>query len=372
MLSSAKALSQETYKLKKVVIDPGHGGKDSGALGRKSKEKDIVLNVALKVGEYIEENLPEVEVIYTRNRDVFVPLGDRGRIANESAADLFISIHCNSNPNRSPYGSETYVMGLHKTQGNLDVAMRENAVITYEEDYSTKYQGYDPNSPESYIVFSLIQNSHLEQSLHIASLIQNEFRERARRRDRGVKQAGFVVLWQNSMPSVLVELGFLSNSKEENYLITDEGQTYLASAIFRAFREYKTMVESRSSYSAESQFNASLDSSSTNKDTKVTSQWANSSAGTHVANQTAVQYSVQITASTKPLPTTNPIFSKFNNVEHYDTNGLYKYVVGKNSTYAESVAFCEDVRKHFPDAFVVAFKNGKQISIEEARKITKK
>lgn len=372
VLSSTKAISQEAYRLKKVVIDAGHGGKDFGAIGRKSREKDIVLNVALKVGKYIQDNLPDVEVIYTRDRDVFVPLGDRGKIANESGADLFISIHCNSNPNRSPYGSETYVMGLHKTQGNLDVAMRENAVIVYEEDYSTKYEGYDPNSPESYIIFSLIQNSHLEQSLNIASLIQDEFRERARRRDRGVKQAGFVVLWQNSMPSVLVELGFLSNSKEEAYLLSDEGQTYLASAIYRAFRDYKVMVESRSSSSAESQFNASLESSSTDEPTKVTTQWANPSEGKQPASHNAVLYRVQITASSNPLPSNNPLFDKFKDVEQYHANGLYKYVVGKSDTYAESVEFCEEVRKHFPDAFVVAFKDGNQISIEEARKISGK
>lgn len=372
VLSSTKAISQEAYRLKKVVIDAGHGGKDFGAMGRKSKEKDIVLSVALKVGKYIQDNLPDVEVIYTRDRDVFVPLGDRGKIANESGADLFISIHCNSNPNRSPYGSETYVMGLHKTQGNLDVAMRENAVITYEEDYSTKYEGYDPNSPESYIIFSLIQNSHLEQSLNMASLIQDEFRERARRRDRGVKQAGFVVLWQNSMPSVLVELGFLSNSKEETYLLSDEGQAYLASAIYRAFRDYKVMVESRSSSSAESQFNASLESSSTDETTKVTTQWANPSASTQQASPNIVLYRVQITASSNPLPSNNPLYDKFKDVEQYHTNGLYKYVVGKSDSYAESVGFCDEVRKHFPDAFVVAFKGGNQISIEEARKISGK
>lgn len=366
VFSNTNGYSQEAYRLKKVVIDAGHGGKDSGAIGRKSKEKDIALNVTLKVGKYIQDNFSDVKVIYTRDRDVFVPLSDRSRIANESGADLFISIHCNSTENRSPYGSETYVMGLHKTQGNLDVAMRENAVITYEEDYSTKYEGYNPNSAESYIIFSLIQNSHLDQSLNIASLIQDEFRERTLRRDRGVKQAGFVVLWQNSMPSVLVELGFLSNPREEDYLITDDGQSYLASAIFRAFREYKTRVESRSSYTAESQFTASLETNNVVETSKVTTQWVNPPAGA----QSAVQFRVQITVSSNPLPSTNPLFTKIKGVEHYAVNGLYKYVVGKSSSYAESVEFCDEVRKQFPDAFVVAFKEGKQIPIDEARNIS--
>ena len=367
VLSYTKAYSQEAYRLKKVVIDAGHGGKDSGAVGRKTLEKTIALNVSLKVGKYIQDNFSDVKVIYTRDKDVFVPVSDRSRIANESGADLFISIHCNSTEDRRPYGSETWVMGLHKTQGNLDVAMRENAVITYEEDYSTKYEGYNPNSVESFIIFSLIQNSHLEQSLNIASLIQDEFRERTLRKDRGVKQAGFLVLWQNSMPSVLVELGFLSNSKEEDYLITDEGQTYLASAIFRAFREYKTMVESRSTFTAESQFNASINSSNAEEASKVTTQWSPAVVSKPTA-KSGVQYKVQITVSTNPLPSTNALFSKIKGVEQYEANGLYKYVVGQSSSYAQSVELCDEVRKQFPDAFVVAFKEGKQISIDEARK----
>jgi N-acetylmuramoyl-L-alanine amidase len=363
--------SQEIYRLRKVVIDPGHGGRDAGAIGRKAKEKDIVLNVSLLVGKYIEENLPDVEVIYTRKTDVFVPLEKRSQIANESEADLFISIHCNANPSRAPYGTETYVMGIYKSQENLDVAMRENAVIAYEEDYTSKYEGYDPNSTESYIIFSLMQNSFLDQSLNIASLIQDEFRERARRHDRGVKQAGFVVLWQNSMPSVLVELGFLSNPKEEDYLISSEGQAYLASAIFRAFREYKNMVELRSTFTAENQFNQVLSSSQT--DVSLSSQWAGEQQGAiPAAIGPGVSYKVQVAASSNPIPASSPIFYKLHNVEELAAGGLYKYLVGSKSTYAETVTFCQEVREHFPDAFIVAFKDGKQISLDQARKISSK
>ncbi|NHB68766.1 N-acetylmuramoyl-L-alanine amidase family protein [Perlabentimonas gracilis] len=371
LLFPSVGFSQEIYKLRKVVIDPGHGGRDVGASGKKSLEKDIVLNVALLVGSYIEQHLPDVEVIYTRKTDVFVPLEKRSQIANENEADLFISIHCNANPSRSPYGTETYVMGLHKSQDNLDVAMRENAVIAYEEDYTSKYEGYDPTSAESYIIFSLMQNSFLDQSLNIASLIQDEFRERARRRDRGVKQAGFVVLWQNSMPSVLVELGFLSNPKEEEYLITSEGQAYLASAIFRAFREYKSLVESRSAFTAENQFDQVLSSSKTVEATTLTSQWSDEQQGAKpAAIGNGLHYKVQVTASSNPIPATSPIFTKLSNVEELAVDGLFKYLVGSKSTYTETVAFCQQVREHFPDAFIVAFKDGKQIPLDQARRIS--
>ena len=363
------AYTQEIYRLKKVVIDPGHGGQDTGAMGRKSKEKDIVLSVSLKLGKYIENAFPDVEVIYTRKTDVFVPLDKRSKLANEKGADLFISVHCNANPSKAPYGAETYVMGLHKTQGNLDVAMRENAVITYEEDYTSKYEGYDPNSAESFIIFSLIQNSFLEQSLNMASLIQDEFRERARRRDRGVKQAGFFVLWQNSMPSVLVELGFLSNPKEEDYLVTDEAQTYLASAVFRAFKEYKNMVESRSTFTAESRFDSSIKSETESKETNVTSQWKPAVNVAKHAEKSGLQYKVQITASSNSVPRTSAVFKNFSNVEEYHADGLYKYVVGSKSTYDEISEYCQKVKEVFPDAFIVAFKDGKQISLDQARKL---
>lgn len=210
-----------SYKLTKVVIDAGHGGHDTGALGKDAREKDITLAVALKLGKLIETNCPDVTVIYTRKTDVFIPLDERTAIANKAEADLFISIHVNSNPSSRPYGAETYVMGLHKSAGNLDVAMRENSVITYEKDYTTKYEGYDPNSAESFIIFSLMQNAYLDQSLNFASKIQNDFCERGQRKDRGVKQAGFLVLWKTAMPSVLVELGFLSNPQEEKFLMSD-------------------------------------------------------------------------------------------------------------------------------------------------------
>ncbi|MCF8388407.1 MAG: N-acetylmuramoyl-L-alanine amidase, partial [Bacteroidales bacterium] len=187
-------------RIRKVVIDAGHGGRDPGALGKNSREKDIALSIALKTGGYIEKYLPDVEVIYTRKSDRFVELHKRAQIANEAQADLFISIHCNANNSSQPYGTETYVMGLHKSQANLEVAQKENAAILKEEDYQAEYEGFDPESPEAYIIFSLFQNAFLDQSLEFASLVQNQFKERVGLRDRGVMQAGFLVLYRITMP----------------------------------------------------------------------------------------------------------------------------------------------------------------------------
>jgi N-acetylmuramoyl-L-alanine amidase len=232
------------YKVKKVIIDAGHGGKDSGTLGTFLKEKDIALAIALELGKIIKENMSDVEVIYTRKDDKFVELHDRALVANKNGADLFISIHCNSAPNKLVHGTETYVMGLHTSQSNLEVAKRENSVILLEDSYEERYEGFDPNAPESHILFSLYQNVYLGHSLKLAEKIENQFKKRVDRFSRGVKQAGFLVLWKTSMPSVLIEVGFLSNKEEEKYLNDKLGKTYIASGIFRAFREYKEEVES--------------------------------------------------------------------------------------------------------------------------------
>ena len=236
----------KNIKLKKVVIDAGHGGDDPGAVGKKSKEKDNALSIALKLGKCIKDNLPEVQVIYTRSTDKFVELYKRARIANEEKADLFISIHCNSTKKPESTGTETWVMGLHKSQANLEVAKKENSTILLENDYSQQYDGFDPNSPEANIIFSLYQNVYLDQSLILASKIQNQFTNKVGRVNRGVKQAGFLVLYKTTMPGVLVETGFISNPAEEEYLISEKGQTQIASAIFRAVREYKNELEGNS------------------------------------------------------------------------------------------------------------------------------
>lgn len=246
ILGSFNTLEIKDIHVSTVVIDAGHGGKDNGTSGSFSKEKDVALQIALDLGETIEKYLKDVKVIYTRDDDTFIGLKERANIANKNGADLFISIHCNAveaNKDKS-YGTETWVMGLHKSEENLRVAQRENSVILFEENNQEKYEGFDPNDPQSYILFSLYQNANLDNSLNLADKIETQFVDRVGRYSRGVKQAGFVVLYQTSMPSVLVEVGFLTNRLEEKYLNDKLGQTYIASAIFRAFRDYKDEIES--------------------------------------------------------------------------------------------------------------------------------
>lgn len=244
LLTSSTSLRRSDFQVKTVVIDAGHGGHDPGTHGNISKEKDVALTVARKVGAYIKEYLPDVKVIYTRDSDKFVELEQRAVIANKNQADVFISIHANAVSSNTIYGTETYVMGTHKTEGNFEVAKRENSVILYEEGYEEKYEGFDPNSAESQILFSLSQSAYIENSLYLASQIEDQFGKRVGRKSRGVKQAGFWVLWRTSMPSVLVEIGYLTNPKEEKELNNKSIQGDIASGIFRAFRDYKNEIES--------------------------------------------------------------------------------------------------------------------------------
>ena len=243
--SSFNYTGVKDYSIHKIVIDAGHGGKDPGTAGAFSKEKDIALNIALEAGKIINKYMPEVEVIYTRTDDSFPTLFERSDLANKNDADLFISIHCNSAPwSNKVYGTETYVMGLKNFEKNFEVAKRENAVILLEENYEQNYQGFDPNSPASYMLFSLTQSVYQEQSIMLATKIEDQFKNRVGRKSRGVKQSSLYVLWSSSMPSILVETGFLSNSKEEKELNDKLQQTYIASGIYRAFRDYKTEIES--------------------------------------------------------------------------------------------------------------------------------
>ncbi len=356
IIKGSYTCNSDNSKYKKiVVIDAGHGGEDTGAVGKHSKEKDIVLSIALKVGKYIEQNMPDVKVIYTRKTDVFIPLHERAMIANNNNADLFVSIHANSNPNTKPFGTETFAMGLHKTKGNLEVAKKENSVIVFEKDYSTKYEGFDPNSAESYIVFSLMQNAYLKQSLKLASYIQDEFKERAKRKDRGVKQAGFLVLWHTSMPSVLIETGFVSNEKEEAYLMSPQGQDYLASAIYRAIKRYLSNITDNESDL-----------------TKKTSNLANDNSNTAIEDSVKkdeICFRVQITSSSRPLQNNHPVFNNYTNVYEYKENNIYKYTVGKYTSYTEVKEFKNNLKKDFPGAFIVAFKNNKRIKLSEAIKL---
>jgi N-acetylmuramoyl-L-alanine amidase len=230
------------YRLRTVVLDAGHGGKDRGCSGASAREADVALGIILALGKQIKANMPDVKVIYTRKTDVFVELDERAAIANRNHADLFISVHCNAGPGQS-HGTEVWTMGLHKTTANLGVAQRENSVILQEKDYQKRYDGFDPHSPQSHILFSLFQSAYITNSLRFAQRVERQLRTSVSRPSRGVKQAGFIVLWKSTMPSVLIESGFLTNPTEERYLNDKANQSYMAAGIYRAFREYKRELE---------------------------------------------------------------------------------------------------------------------------------
>jgi N-acetylmuramoyl-L-alanine amidase len=244
LLISSTATLPTPAKSFTVVIDAGHGGHDPGTRGKKVKEKDIALKIALKLGAYIEKNLIDVKVIYTRKNDRYLALDERADIANKNKADLFICIHANAIVSAKAYGTETYVMGLSKENGNFEIAKRENSVILLDENHEERYEGFDPSSPESYILFSLTQSAYQENSLKFAQKVEEQFKNKVGRVSRGVKQAGFMVLWLTTMPSVLIETGFLSYPKEEDFLMSDKGQDLIASGIFRALKDYKLQLES--------------------------------------------------------------------------------------------------------------------------------
>ena len=230
------------YRLRTVVLDAGHGGKDRGCAGASAREADVALSLILALGKQIQENMPDVKVIYTRKTNVFIELDERAAIANRNHADLFISIHCNAGPSQS-HGTEVWTMGLHKTTANLGVAQRENSVILQEKNYQSRYDGFDPRSPQSHILFSLFQSAYITNSLRFAQRVDRQLRTSVSRPSRGVKQAGFLVLWKSTMPSVLIESGFLTNPAEERYLNDKANQSYMAAGIYRAFREYKRELE---------------------------------------------------------------------------------------------------------------------------------
>jgi N-acetylmuramoyl-L-alanine amidase len=329
-----------------VVIDPGHGGRDPGALGSTSKEKDIVLSVGLKLGKLIEDNHPDVKVIYTRDKDVFVPLNQRATIANKAHADLFISLHCNALDRRktSPQGVETFVLGLHRSNDNLDVAKAENAVIMYEDDYSVKYEGFNPNEPESYIIFEFMANEFLDQSVQLASLVQNQLVSNSKRVNRNVRQAGFLVLREVAMPSVLVELGYISNKQEENYLKSSSGKTSLANSIYNGFREYKREHDKKSFVFS----NRNLGT-------------PDSRSGGVVQSIGGIEYRIQIFASVNKLENGAPEFKGLGPVDFYKDGNLYKYTYGKTNNPNDLKNELRDVKKKFKDAFIIELENGKRV-----------
>ena len=343
-------------KIKTIVIDPGHGGKDSGTMGTKRfkiYEKHVALAVSLKLGDYIKNAFPNVDVVYTRDSDVFLELNERTELANNANADLFISIHCDGFTNSTPSGASVFVMGMSKLKANMDIAIRENSAIYMEDNYQQKYEGFDPKSAESYIVFSLMQNTHLNQSLKIAEEVEKEFSTKANRKSRGVKQAPFYVISRTNMPSILIECGFLTNFKEEEYLHSEIGQEYIASAIFRGFKTYKENFEGTTSVK-ESEVPVVLKE----QRTKTSTPKKEITIG-------KVVFKVQIGTYLKSM--LNDALFKEINAEQQFINGTFKYYVG-NETDKSSVDKLKNQLKEkgFKGAFVVAFYKGERISTKEA------
>lgn len=333
--------AQKKGKIKTVVIDAGHGGKDPGAVGKKSKEKDITLSVAKKTGDYIKQNCPDVNVIYTRSSDVSVSLLRRAQIANEKNADLFISIHCNANASTQPYGVETFVMGEHRNAANLEVAKLENASILYEDNAEEDYGSFNPNSPEAYIMLNFFQSEYKNASLDFAEHVQNQLVKRVGRKDRGVQQAGFLVLYKTAMPSVLVEIGFISNPDEEKFLCSEDGQTYIASALFRAFRDYKNEYEKENVTEGPAYENIN-NNADVDKDKII--------------------YKVQVESRNRKVDNPSQYYKNLNDVDYYEHNGQYKYTAGRFYSKNEADEYCKKVKTlGYSSAFVVSFKNGKRL-----------
>ena len=348
-----------------VVIDPGHGGHDPGAIGRRGKEKNINLNVALKVGQLIQNNCNDVKVIYTRKTDVFIPLDRRAQIANNAKADLFISIHTNSIARgRTVRGAETYTLGLHRTEENLEVAKKENSVILIEDNYEQRYAGFNPNSSESYIIFEFVQDKNMEKSVKLATLIQKQFKNTAKRIDKGVHQAGFLVLRATSMPSVLVELGYISTPDEEQYLLSDAGTTALSNSIYKAFLNYKREHDAPIGRSRV-QEQELPEPENKPKESRIEIQTAEPDTATPV-------FKIQILVSNKILPKGSKQLKGVSPVSYYREKGLYKYTYGENTDYNKILRMKRNITPKFKDAFIIAFKNGEKMNVNEAIKEFKK
>jgi len=369
-------------KVNTIVLDAGHGGHDTGALGKNSREKDITLAIVLKLRDYIRDNMKDIKVILTRSDDTFVELYRRARIANENKADLFISVHCNSTKSTSAYGVETFVMGLHKSDANLAVAKAENAAILLEDDYVEQYDGFDPNSPEGNIFFNMMQNAFLDNSLAFAGKVEHQLVDNLHMLNRGVKQAGFLVLYKTAMPGVLVETGFISNPKDEKFLLSEKGQDQIAGAIFKALRDYKNQLENRP---LDKKYQDSLLVANHTPETTPYKNNLNSKPETNSqsgksdsekaekADPGIISFRVQFAMYPKAQPITSKIFSGIDNVKMYFHGGSYKYTSGDFNTMDEALQYRKElIAKGYKDAFVVAFKGKVRISNEEARRVTEK
>lgn len=370
-----------------LVIDPGHGGHDAGALGAISKEKNINLAVALRFGKYVEQNLPEVRVIYTRTKDVFIPLNERANIANRANADLFISVHTNALPaGKIARGFETYTLGMHRAKDNLDVAMRENSVISMEKDYQQRYQGFDPRSSESYIIFEFIQGKNMERSVDLARMIQRGVCDGANRPDKGVHQAGFLVLRETSMPGCLIELGFITTPDEERLLNNDSRVDDIARGIYEAFAKYKNKYDRSVSvpYRAKDSEEVNIpkivpDQEPAPKTRAVTRgkqpkrEEATPEQPKRVEKKVkkaevadAPVFKLQIFVGSRNLRKGDAHFKGETDYDSFQEGNLVKYTLGASTNYNEIYRLRKEKLDKFPEAFIIAFKNGQKYDVNQA------
>ena len=379
---------QAKGKIAKVVVDAGHGGSMPGAVSKLCKEKDINLNVALRVGKLISDNFDDVTVIYTRQGDQTVELFKRAEIANKNKADLFISIHCNSTDNnKTAHGIETYVMGVEKTTESMAIAKKENADILLEKDYRTNYSDFDPNSPEAYIVFSLYSSAYLNSSALFASKVQKHLVNNTKMTDRNVRQAGFLVLYKVAMPSILIELGFISNPEEEKYLVREDTQELMAVSIYNAFVEYKNLTEGtqKTFLSVKEIKKETINTVSNNSDLGNTNVSNVANIPTTEAIDTTkidsvetvkssltpnkINFRIQFFTSKENLKISDKKFSQLQEVKKYHENGVWKYTAGDFKTLEEAQTMLKEVKKRYSDAFIVAYNNDKKIPISDAQKL---
>lgn len=370
-----------------LVIDPGHGGHDAGALGAISKEKNINLAVALRFGKYVEQNLPEVRVIYTRTKDVFIPLNERANIANRANADLFISVHTNALPaGKIARGFETYTLGMHRAKDNLDVAMRENSVISMEKDYQQRYQGFDPRSSESYIIFEFIQGKNMERSVDLARMIQRGVCDGANRPDKGVHQAGFLVLRETSMPGCLIELGFITTPDEERLLNNDSRVDDIARGIYEAFAKYKNKydrsvsVPYRAKDSEEVNIPKIVPDQEPAPKTRVVTRGKQPKREEATPEQPkrvekkvkkaevadAPVFKLQIFVGSRNLRKGDAHFKGETDYDSFQEGNLVKYTLGASTNYNEIYRLRKEKLDKFPEAFIIAFKNGQKYDVNQA------
>lgn len=390
-----------------VVIDAGHGGHDPGAMGSFSREKDINLAIVLDLGALIEQNFKDVKVIYTRKTDKYLTLQERADVVNDHHADLFICIHTNSSTSPAAFGTETFTLGLAKSKANLDVAMRENSVILLEEDYRSKYKGFDPKSVDSYIMFEFMQDKYIDKSVEFSSAIQKQFVSYCGRADHGVRQAGFWVLHRSACPSVLVEVGFISNPAEERFLISDQGQKQMATAVYNAFVDYKRVHDKKSGHQTSLaskieqpvQVPEELQESKqpvksivdtpkpverevVRRQKKVETlkpvETLKNSEISKVPSEESVQntdlapvFKVQLFASRVELAKNAADFKGVEGIEFFTENRYYKYTLGSETDYEKIEKIRKSILKKFPDAFIIAFQGERKLTAKEVLKLTK-